>query len=70
MLTVEQLNEDQLQSYMQMVGEAGMEPRQALDMIDEVCIKGNHTGLRVTRFKLTESGMKEARALLAEVEED
>jgi len=56
MITKEELNKDQLKSYLQMIETGGIIPRQALELIDEYCVNQHFTGLKVYSFRLTEKG--------------
>jgi len=69
MVTREELNEDQRNSFAQLTMEAGFSDIEALELIDEFCIQKNMTGLKCKgRFKLTPEGRAMAE-LLEQVEQ-
>lgn len=64
MITREELNKDQGESFAQLTMEAGFSDIEALKLIDEFCRQKNMTGLRCKgRFKLTSEGRTLAELL-------
>ena len=64
MVTREELNEDQRKSFAQLTMEAEFSDIEALELIDEFCIRKNMTGLRCSgRFQLTPDGRTMAESL-------